>query len=276
MQDPTELVIFTTFTASALVFLVCARLRFFRRHLLVGRVDTSLYKSRDVFGVAAIFIIFQGLVMISLGPRGDAVASVSVEGLVASIAMQFILAGGVACLVIKRSNLSDWLGLKWEKWPFVFLIAPGAVLSMIMMLFVLNVSGYAQWIDSLGVDVVQDSVKILQESKDPVILGLMTLAAVLAAPICEEVVFRGYFYPVTKKFAGPWVGGVCTALVFAAAHGNLAALIPLFVFGGLLVIIYEKTGSIWGCIAAHLCFNGTTVLIQFAIRYLHLPLDPNL
>jgi membrane protease YdiL (CAAX protease family) len=276
MQDPTELVIFATFTTAALLFLLAARLKTHRPVGHFGRVDTALYQARDLLGISAIYLIFAILVLASFGETEDPSPDISARGLIASIALQFLLAGGVACLVIKRTSLSDWLGLKWEKWPWVFLIAPGAVLGMTVFMTFLNASGYARWIDSLGVDAVQDSVKLLQESNDPLILGLMALAAVVAAPICEELVFRGYFYPVTKKFAGPWVGGICTALVFAAAHGNLAALFPLCIFGGLLVIIYEKTGSIWGCIAAHLCFNGLTVLIQIAIRYFHLPLESQL
>ena len=134
-------------------------------------------------------------------------------------------------------------------------------------------SGFMEWIESLGVETVQDTVKLLQESSDPLILGLMAFAAVVAAPLCEEIVFRGYFYPVAKKFAGPWAAGICSALVFAAAHGNLAALLPLFIFGCLLVFIYEKTGSLWAPIAVHFCFNGATVIIQMAARYYNLPLD---
>ena len=65
-------------------------------------------------------------------------------------------------------------------------------------------------------------------------------------------------------------------MVFAAAHGSLAALLPLFIFGCVLVFIYEKTGSIWAPIAVHFCFNGATVALQLAIRYFDLPVDPNL
>jgi membrane protease YdiL (CAAX protease family) len=129
------------------------------------------------------------------------------------------------------------------------------------------------WIESLGVETVQDTVKLLQESDDPLILGLMAFAAVVAAPLCEEIVFRGYLYSAAKSFAGPWVAALCSSLVFAAAHGSLAALLPLLVFGVVLVFLYEKTGSIWAPIAAHGCFNGATVITQFIARHYNLPLE---
>ena len=76
-----------------------------------------------------------------------------------------------------------------------------------------------------------EAVTLFREGKDPVLLVLMAFAAVIVAPLCEEVVFRGYVYPVAKKFTGARAGALFSALVFAAAHGNVAALVPLFVFG---------------------------------------------
>jgi hypothetical protein len=128
--------------------------------------------------------------------------------------------------------------------------------------------------ESLGVETVQDTVMLLQKSEDPLVLGLMAFAAVVAAPLCEEIVFRGYFYPVLKRFAGVWPAALCSALVFASAHGNLTAMLPLLIFGILLVWIYEKTGSLWAPIAVHFCFNGATVMVQLAARYYEIPIPP--
>jgi membrane protease YdiL (CAAX protease family) len=132
-----------------------------------------------------------------------------------------------------------------------------------------------QWIESLGVETVQDTVKLLQTSTDPQILGLMIFAAVVAAPICEEIVFRGYLYSASKHFTGPWVAGICSALVFSATHGSLAPLLPLFILGCILAFIYQKTGSLWAPIAVHFCFNGATVVIQMAARFQLIELPPS-
>jgi len=140
--------------------------------------------------------------------------------------------------------------------------------------FVLYTTGYMTWLKSLGIEEVQDSVKLLQTTQDPLTLSLMAIAAVLAAPLCEEIVFRGYLYPAAKKFAGRWVAGACSALVFAAAHNSLAPLLPLFYFGCLLVIAYELTGSLWAPIAMHFCFNTATVVITAAARVYDFPLTP--
>ena len=88
----------------------------------------------------------------------------------------------------------------------------------------------------------------------------------IVAPIAEEVVFRGYLYPAAKHFCGPVGGILFSSLVFAAAHGNVVALLPLFVLAVLLCLIFEFTGSIWANISVHFLFNGATVALQLLAR----------
>ncbi len=301
MPDPTEFVIIATFSTAFGIFVLAALTRMLIGEtpapwpaiepaaadegtpyqaplqppppLPVGRVPVWFYRPLDLLGIGFVFVLFFRLVVGSVRSSFTADPILDPQGLFASIAFQFIIAGIVTTFVIGRIRPVEWLGLKWPGWRWGFLIAPLAVLLMWLFFGGLQVSGFMHWIESLGVETVQDTVKILQESTDPVILGLMAFAAVIAAPFCEEVVFRGYLYPVTKRFAGPWAAGICSALVFAAAHGSVVALLPLFVFGCLLAFVYEKTGSLWAPIAVHLCFNGATVAIQMAARHYHLPLD---
>jgi len=220
-----------------------------------------------------IFLVFALLVLESAHVAEGGSSVFGAGTLIVNIGFQAFMVGAVAVSVVRRVGWTTWLGLQWPGWPWVFLIAPAAVVFMWVVFAGLKLSGYIKWMESFGVETVQDTVKLLQKSEDPLILGLMTVAAVIAAPLCEEIVFRGYFYPVLKKYAGVWPAAACAALVFAAAHGNLTALLPLFIFGGLLIFVYEKTGSLWAPIAVHCCFNSATVLAQFAVRWFHIPLD---
>lgn len=238
-----------------------------------GRVTTWFYQPIDLIGIGFVFVLYFSLIIGSVRSSGKEEVVVEPGGLIATIAFQFIVAGVVTFFVIRRIRPVDWLGLRWRSWPWMILIAPGAVMAMWIIFGGLQAIGLMDWIESFGVETVQDSVKLLQNSSDPLMIGLMIIAAVVAAPLCEEIVFRGYFYPVMKKFSGTWVAGLCSALVFAAAHGSLTALLPLFIFGCVLVFIYEKTGSIWAPVAVHCCFNSATVITQIVARYYHLPLD---
>jgi membrane protease YdiL (CAAX protease family) len=298
MYDPTEVVLTGCFALAAMVFTVALVVRArpggdFRAVRQAGdpaaipspappplppglpgaKVPLWFYRPADLSGAALVFLVFSGLALASLGSGDSGSAKLHPGALVANIGFQFIMAGLVAVMVLRRTDLVSWLGLRWRGWPWLVLIAPGTVVVMWLVFGCLQISGYLEWMDSLGVETVQDTVKLLQESRDPLILGLMAFAAVVAAPLCEEIVFRGYLYPVLKRFGGGVTALFCSAMVFAAAHGSLTALLPLFIFGCVLVLLYEKTGSLWAPVAAHFCFNSATVLVQLAVRYYDIPIQ---
>lgn len=242
--------------------------------LPAGPLPLWPYRPFDLFGIGLIVGIFALLVLAAAAVTPETEIRLTAPALILNIGFQIFMAGAVVGAMAWRIRPVEWLGLRWRRWPWVFLIAPGAVVTMWVVFGGLQASGYVKWMESLGSDTVQDTVRLLQESGDPLVLALMAVAAVVIAPLCEEVVFRGYFYPAAKRYAGAWPAALCSALVFAAAHGNLTALLPLFLFGLLLVFLYEKTGSLWAPMAVHFCFNGATVAVQLAARYFDIPLQP--
>lgn len=241
-----------------------------------GRVPVWFYHPLDLLGAAFILMVFCGAMFFPNDRPDVDIESLKADVMVISIGFQFVMAAIIICLVFWRVNIVTWLGLRWRDWHWILLIAPATVFLMWMLFALLHFSGYMKWMDSMGVETVQETVQLLRDCNDPLILGLMAFAAVIAAPLCEEIVFRGYLYPVMKRFAGPWTAGICSAFIFSAAHANLTALLPLFILGGLLVLLYEKTGSLWAPIGVHFCFNGATVVIQFAARLLDIPIDSDL
>jgi membrane protease YdiL (CAAX protease family) len=109
--------------------------------------------------------------------------------------------------------------------------------------------------------VVQTPVKILQESvsvAQQVYFGFM---AVILAPCAEEILFRGVFYPAVKQAGFPRAALWGTSLAFALIHNNVMTFIPLTVLALVLVWLYEKTGNLLSCIAAHATFN----LVNFVL-----------
>jgi membrane protease YdiL (CAAX protease family) len=290
-NDPTFLVISAAFVVAALIFPVAAAIGALRRvpqnagsdplepprvlppPLPFGKVPVGPYQPLDLLPVALIFSAFSLLVVSSLLETASPDRELAASDLVMNIGFQIFIAGMVLVYMTRRMAAAEWLGLRWPTWPKVFIIAPASVFGMWLIFGVLQACGYMQWMESLGAETMQESVKLLQTTEDPMVLWLMALAAVLVAPLCEELLFRGYLYPVAKKFTGPWLAACSSALFFATAHGNLSALLPLFLFGLLLVWIYEKTGSLWAPIAVHFCFNGATVIVQMAARHLNIPLD---
>lgn len=232
-----------------------------------GRVEVWPYRPLDWLWMGTLVAFFAALGIGNATVKGGGTATgINHAGLIQTMAFQLFLTAITLVVVIGRIHPFDWLGLRWSRWPWVLVLGPGCVIGVWVVGAAINLGGYHALMVHLGVDRVQDTVRLLKEHHDPTVLALMAVAAVLVAPVCEEVIFRGYLYPAAKRFAGRWVATVASALVFAAAHGSLAQLPQLFILGIVLVQAYELTKSIWAPIVIHLCNNAATVVILFAIR----------
>ena len=280
MDKVTAISIYVTYGLAVFLFLLVAAVKVMLRAnntglppaLPVGKVPEWWYRKIDLIGAAVITaFFFLILVMNELEAEKIKDYQITAADLIFNIGLQFFLAGLVIAIVLGRVSPIRWLGLKWKDWPWVVLIAPVTVLAMWAIFAGLYAIGYDTLMESLDVKQVQDTVELLNETKDISVLVLMSITAVFVAPLCEEVVFRGYLYPVLKKFNGVWIASVVSALIFSAAHGSMSALLPLFIFGLALVLLYEITGSIWAPISAHFLFNAATVTIQMLVRFDFIP-----
>lgn len=90
----------------------------------------------------------------------------------------------------------------------------------------------------------------------PVNFALVTVFAVLFAPIYEEIAFRGFLYSGMRARLGPFGAAVATSLVFAVFHVNLDVIPILFLLGLYLNGVRERTGGLMAPIAAHACYNA--------------------
>ncbi len=101
------------------------------------------------------------------------------------------------------------------------------------------------------------------ERGDVSTMGIIAIAGVLIAPLCEEFLFRGYFYGVGKRYAGAWISGLVTAALFAVFHASLTSLAGLFVLAIALTLAYERTGSLAVPITMHALFNATSLGVLY-------------
>lgn len=89
-------------------------------------------------------------------------------------------------------------------------------------------------------------------------MGAAVLAATVlcvAAPIAEELFFRGLVHGSLRRFGVP-VATVVSAAFFAVVHVVPAAFPILFVVGVVLALLYERTGSLLPGILVHACLNS--------------------
>jgi len=81
----------------------------------------------------------------------------------------------------------------------------------------------------------------------------------VVAPICEEILFRGFIFAALRNWRGTLPAAVITGLLFGGVHvGSAPALdlVPLAVLGFALCLLYQRTGSLYPCIVAHSLNNS--------------------
>jgi CAAX protease family protein len=95
-------------------------------------------------------------------------------------------------------------------------------------------------------------------------LPFQILLVAIAAPISEEVFFRGMMFGGMRRRMPMVVAALLSALVFGLLHAvtGLSAVPPLIAFGFILAVLYEKTGSILPGILLHMLNNSVALLAQ--------------
>ena len=93
---------------------------------------------------------------------------------------------------------------------------------------------------------------------------VQVLLIAIAAPISEEVCFRGMLFGGLRKSLARIPAALIAGLVFGGLHAltGVSAVPPLMVFGFILCLLYEKTGSIVPGILLHMLNNCVALLGQ--------------
>jgi membrane protease YdiL (CAAX protease family) len=89
---------------------------------------------------------------------------------------------------------------------------------------------------------------------------------IVSAPICEEIFFRGFLYRILRGRMGLWPALVIDGALFGAVHltsGGPLAVALIAPLGFLLCLVYERSGSLWPCIALHAANNAIVSAAEF-------------
>ena len=110
----------------------------------------------------------------------------------------------------------------------------------------------------------QEIVSVMRESTSLQVRLLIAFSACVFAPITEEILFRGYFYPTVKRYSERFFAAIIVSLLFALIHSNTMSVLPLFVLAMSFTIAYELTGCLLVPIAMHAMFNFTQIVFMIA------------
>lgn len=99
----------------------------------------------------------------------------------------------------------------------------------------------------------------------PIVIALMFLGVAIAAPVVEEIVFRGYLFAALTRWKGPWPAAIVSGLLFGGAHVLVhppEVLLPLAMMGFLLAMVFWISKSLLPCIALHAANNALVLSLS--------------
>lgn len=179
----------------------------------------------------------------------------------------FFFIGMITFVILQWIMMRDTvelLGLKRMKWRMILLVAvSGTFLSFVTCNLVVGNASSVFLSERLGELSMQKAVEDMKSATSVPVIVLSVILACVAAPLVEELLFRGYFYGVIKRFTSPLFAATVTSALFAVVHVNLPALVPLWLFALILTLSYEATRCLWVPICIHSMFNGINIILLF-------------
>jgi membrane protease YdiL (CAAX protease family) len=91
--------------------------------------------------------------------------------------------------------------------------------------------------------------------------GWILALAVVAAPLCEEFIFRGLIYGGLRRSMGAPQAMLMSAAIFAVVHPPLSML-PVFVLGLCTAWTYERSKTLLAPMLVHAAYNAVILSLQ--------------
>jgi len=222
------------------------------------------YEDLAVFVGAALpaFLISALLIRVAQAWVPVLFASEAVKTLLFQSLVYLLLLGALYLLVSVRYGQPFWLSLGWT------LVYRGALLCL--------VAGPPLSIALAALGVVLRAPVVVSKIEE-MITGRGSLVMVVVfgsvlGPIFEELVFRGFLFPLLARSLGAWPGIVLTAIPFALLHGPQDQWAwQQVVLVGLAGVAFGytryKTGSTAASAMVHAGYNATLFLVFIVQRW---------
>jgi membrane protease YdiL (CAAX protease family) len=216
------------------------------------------------------FLVGQILLPLGLGVFQQAAgfnpATLSERARAFYILMNYLLlaAGGLVVLYFSiRTFLplpDGWFQTKLRsRW---FLWGIGGYFAALPLVILISLVNQKIWQGQGGSNPI---LPIALEGKDQGAFVLFCVTAAIAAPIFEEILFRGFLLPSLTRYMPVWGAIVLSSFIFALAHLSLSEVLPLMVLGMVLGFVYSRSRNLLASMLLHSLWNSGTLLSLFVL-----------
>ncbi|MBM0741398.1 CPBP family intramembrane metalloprotease [Phormidium sp. CLA17] len=106
---------------------------------------------------------------------------------------------------------------------------------------------------------------IALEGKNSFALAIFFVTAAIAAPIFEEILFRGFLLSSLTRYFPVWGAIILSSFLFAVAHLSLSEVLPLMTLGMVLGFVYSRSRNLLSSMLLHSLWNSGTLLSLFVL-----------
>jgi membrane protease YdiL (CAAX protease family) len=220
------------------------------------------------FTVLGIILVFAALVVVARSNRAFYRANLETISLGAALAVYLAFGAG---LIAALRRLRAPLALLGLRWPTLLDLGLTLLLLIPWYLGIVVVSAASAVLFNGGRLVPSNSRLLFVQHPGGIgVLLLALLVTAVAAPICEEVFFRGMLFRLLRTRVPLWAAVLLSAIAFGLAHASpavSAALLPTFMYmGTVLAVVYVRTGWLTNTILLHGISNAiATVLVYYQV-----------
>ncbi len=154
----------------------------------------------------------------------------------------------------------DWFRFNLQgKWPLWGL---GSYLVALPLMLGISLLNQQIWQGQGGNNPI---LQMVLEERDPLALGMFLFTASVAAPVFEEILFRGFLLPSLTRYMPIWGAIALSSLIFSAAHLSFSEVLPLTVLGAILGFAYVRSQNLLSSILLHSTWNSITMIGLFLL-----------
>ncbi|NJK99710.1 MAG: CPBP family intramembrane metalloprotease [Spirulinaceae cyanobacterium RM2_2_10] len=155
---------------------------------------------------------------------------------------------------------ADWFRPRWlSRWP---LWGVGGYLVAIPLVLLVSLLNQQIWQGKGGSNPL---IFLALQADDAVALAIFFGTAAIAAPIFEEIIFRGFLLPSLTRYLSVTKAILLSSLIFAIAHLSLSEVLPLMTLGMILGVVYTRSRSLLASVLLHSLWNSGTLISLFVL-----------
>ncbi|MEP0872176.1 CPBP family intramembrane metalloprotease [Trichocoleus desertorum AS-A10] len=206
-----------------------------------------------------------GLQLLGINPasfdsRTQAIYILAVYALLVTVGLLVLYSSLKPFLPLPDEEYEDWFringGGNWFWWGL------GGYFMALPLVILVSLINQQFWQGQGGSNPI---LPIVLEGRDNVALVIFFLTASVAAPLFEEVMFRGFLLPSLTRYVPVWGAITISAFLFALAHLSLSEILPLMVLGMVLGFVYTRSRNLLAPMLMHSLWNSGTLLSLFIL-----------